>query len=430
MGIFSVSELIQQIRASFHTHPVFSQPVQVEGEISGFKVYGRHAYFSLKDEQSLIKGVFFNVPRTVVDHIQDGMLVLLAGRIDVYAARGDLQVYAISLEVLSREGYLQIQFQNLKERLIKEGIIPRPDDQKRPLPTFPHKIAVIASRGSAALQDMLKVFRNRYPLGEVMLFHTSVQGASAKKEITRALSRAQSSGVGLIILARGGGSLEDLWPFNEEIVVRAVRHSKCPVITGVGHETDFTLVDYAADWRLATPTAAAAFATPDLYPLIDQARKHIQQAGKHILSHWSQKNQMLEIQRGRIRLYRPDLLVQRQKQRIVHIQQALSRLSQREVERRNQVLMTQKNRLKSMKLDQKIQQAGIRLQDWEKRMNALHPHRVVQRGFSWLEKDGQVIQSVLQLRLGERVRIVMRDGSVHTRVEEIISEGDQDGKIL
>ncbi len=425
MSVFSVSTLVHSIRYSFSQHPVLRNRIQVEGEISGFKVYGPHAYFSLKDEHALIKCVYFGVTQQVRDQANDGIRVLLGGRIDIYTQKGDLQFYADSFDVLSREGYLLIQFLHLKDRLVSEGIIPRKEEQKRPFPKYPHRIGLVASRGSAALQDMLTVFQNRYPFAELCLFHTSVQGNTAKDEIAHAIETAQSKGVDLIIVARGGGALEDLWPFNEEKVVRAVRSSQVPIVTGVGHQTDNMLVDFAADYSAATPTAAAVFAVPDAHQQVYHSFLSIERSAKEITTQWARKRQSLRILRGKIRIHRPDLRLQRQRLKAERLRETMKdcvRLTwARSIQRTN----NWKNRLQKNTPIYSITISKTRLQGYKEAFDSLHPLRTVQRGFAWVEKDGAIISESKSLKPKDPIRIVMRDGQVISIVEKVIGKGEE-----
>ena len=426
MSVFSVSSLVQSIRYSFSQHPVLRNSLQVEGEVSGFNVYGPHAYFSLKDEHALIKCVYFGVPKWIKDKANDGIRALLGGRIDIYAKKGELQFYADSFEVLSQEGYLLIQFLHLKDRLISEGIIPRKEEQKRLLPKCPHRIGLVASRSSAALQDMIKVFQNRYPFAELCLFHTSVQGNTAKDEIASAIESAQSHKVDLIIVARGGGSLEDLWPFNEEKVVRAVRSSKVPIITGVGHQIDNMLVDFAADYYASTPTAAAAFAVPDAHQQIYHSFLSIQRSAKEITTQWAKKKQNLRILRGKIRIHRPDLRLQRQRLKAERLRETMKECVRQTWERSIQRSDHWKNRLQKNTPIHSISVFKTRLHGYKEAFDSLHPLRTVQRGFAWVEKDGAIISESQSLKPKDQIRIIMRDGRVVSIVEKVIGKGEID----
>ncbi len=264
--IYSVSEINREIKILLES--AFDS-LTVVGEISNFKAYqSGHWYFTLKDEYSQISCVMWRGLNSYVFFTpQDGMKVIVNGRINVYEPRGNYQIEIISMKPLG-VGELQIAFEALKRKLAAEGLF---DERfKKPIPKIPSSIGIVTSKDGAALRDVLAVIRRRFPIVEVVLAHTSVQGEGAANEIADALDLMNEYGeVDVIILCRGGGSLEDLWAFNEEVTARAIFRSKIPVVTGIGHEVDFTIADFVADLRAATPTAAAELVTPRLEQLIE-----------------------------------------------------------------------------------------------------------------------------------------------------------------
>lgn len=264
--IYSVSEINREIKILLET--TFDS-LTVVGEISNFKAYqSGHWYFTLKDEYSQISCVMWRGLNSYVYFTpQDGMKVIVTGRINVYEPRGSYQIEVSTIKPVG-VGELQIAFEALKRKLAAEGLF---DERfKRPIPKIPTRIGIVTSKDGAALRDVLAVIKRRFPVVEVVLAHTSVQGEGAAQEISDALDLMNEYGeVDVIILCRGGGSLEDLWAFNEEITARAIFRSKIPVVTGIGHEVDFTIADFVADLRAATPTAAAELVTPRLEQLIE-----------------------------------------------------------------------------------------------------------------------------------------------------------------
>ncbi|MCX8057780.1 MAG: exodeoxyribonuclease VII large subunit [Ignavibacteria bacterium] len=269
--IYSVSEINREIKILLETS---FDNITVVGEISNFKAYqSGHWYFSLKDENSQISCVMWRGLNAYVYFTpQDGMKVIVNGRLNVYEPRGNYQIEVYSIKPLG-VGELQIAFEALKRKLAAEGLF---DERfKKPIPKIPERIGVVTSKDSAALRDVLAVIRRRFPVVEVILAHTSVQGEGAAQEISNALDLMNEYGeVDVIILCRGGGSLEDLWAFNEEITARAIFRSKIPIVTGIGHEVDFTIADFVADLRAATPTAAAELVTPRLEQLIELLKEY------------------------------------------------------------------------------------------------------------------------------------------------------------
>jgi len=259
-GVLSVTDLTARIKACLEGT---FRAVRVEGEVSNYKLYpSGHRYFSLKDAGAQIRVVLFRGrERFIVGDVRDGQTVVVAGAIGVYEKKGEYQIYAQSVEVRG-VGSLLLEIEKRKKRLAAEGLFDAA--RKRALPPFPTRVGIVTSRAGAALRDMIRVARRRWPAIAITLAPALVQGEGAADDIARALGAlAGRGGIDLIIVGRGGGSVEDLWAFNEEVVVRAIAASPIPTISAVGHETDFTLADLAADHRAPTPTAAAQMAVPD-----------------------------------------------------------------------------------------------------------------------------------------------------------------------
>lgn len=259
-GVLTVTELTARIKASLEED---FRSVRVEGEVSNYKLYpSGHRYFCVKDEGAQIRVVVFRGrERFVFGEIREGQTVIVSGSLGVYEKKGEYQIYAQSVEVRGL-GSLLLELEKRKRRLAAEGLFD--PERKRPLPSFPSRIGIVTSRQGAALRDMIRVARRRWPAVGITLAAAQVQGENAARDIAAALSAlASRQGIDLIIVGRGGGSVEDLWAFNEEVVVRAIASSPVPTISAVGHETDFTLSDLAADHRAPTPTAAAQMAVPN-----------------------------------------------------------------------------------------------------------------------------------------------------------------------
>ena len=275
MQTYSVRELTRYIRDLFEVDEILDD-IWVRGEVSNLtKARSGHWYFTVKDSQAQLRCVMFRgATRGVRAEVQAGAEVLVHGRVGVYEARGEYQLYADQIEALGGAGDLHLRFEALKAKLDAEGLFD--PGRKRSIPVFPAQIGVVTSSTAAAWHDIQNVLRRRFPLAELVLSPTLVQGAEAPAQIVLALQKLnRSADVDVIILARGGGSLEDLWCFNDEGVARAVAASRIPVISGIGHEIDFTIADFAADLRAPTPSAAAELATPnrdDLLLDIDRLR--------------------------------------------------------------------------------------------------------------------------------------------------------------
>ncbi len=266
--VLSVTELTSRIKLALETS---FRLVSVEGEVSNYKLYDAsgHRYFSLKDEGAQIRVVLFRGrDRRIIGEIRDGQSVIVTGSLGVYEKKGEYQIYAQSVEVRG-VGSLLMELERRKRKLADEGLFD--SGRKRPLPSFPRRIGIVTSRHGAALRDMVRVARSRFPGVAITLAPSLVQGAGAASDIAAALDALyRHGGTDVILCGRGGGSIEDLWAFNEEEVVRALARSPVPTISAVGHETDFTLSDLAADHRAPTPTAAAQMAVPDRVELLER----------------------------------------------------------------------------------------------------------------------------------------------------------------
>src|SRR5579863_7083383 len=262
--VFSVAQVSHYLKEVLASDEIL-QDVWVRGEISGCKTYSSgHCYFTLKDAEAQLPCVFFKHARLRSDapDLHDGMAIAAGGHISLYERDGKLQLYVEQVELIG-EGALFLRFEQLKVRLAAEGLFD--EERKRPIPPQPSVVGIVTSLQAAALRDMLRVLRTRYPLAEVLLAPTLVKGAEAPAAIAAALDLLnEQSEADVIIVGRGGGSIEELWAFNEEVVARAIARSRIPVISGVGHETDFTIADFVADHRASTPTAAAIAAVPDI----------------------------------------------------------------------------------------------------------------------------------------------------------------------
>src|SRR5713226_8907063 len=263
-SILSVTQVSRYLKEVLETDELL-QDVWVRGEISGCRIYSSgHCYFTLKDAEAQLPCVFFRNARmrSAAPELRDGIAIAANGRISLYERDGKLQLYVENVELIG-EGALFLRLEQLKTRLAAEGLFDA--SRKRSLPPFPTVVGIVTSPQAAALRDMLRVLRTRFPLARVILSPTLVQGVEAPAAIAAALDLLNAQGEAeVVILGRGGGSIEELWAFNEEVVARAIARSRIPVISGVGHETDFTIADFVADYRASTPTAAAAAAVPDI----------------------------------------------------------------------------------------------------------------------------------------------------------------------
>jgi len=390
---WTVTNLTRHLRQLLDADPDL-QGIWVQGEISNLsRPSSGHIYFTLKDSGASLKCVMW---KTEAAHLrfapQDGMAIEVHGSLGIYEVAGQYQLYTDSLHPLG-EGALYQEFLRLKALLETEGLFDAA--RKRPIPASPRRIGIVTSPTGAALRDMLNTLRRRMPLAEVTLAPAVVQGDEAPPAlVTALLTLNRVAAPEVILLARGGGSIEDLWAFNDERVVRAVSGSQAPVITGVGHETDITLVDFAADLRAPTPTAAAELATAitvlDLrQTLIEMV--HSLEGNMGVL--FERQHNLLEGFKGGLRFYSPLRRVQTERQRVD------------ELSRRGNTGQVHR-----------LELAVERLKGLENRLTALSPLAVMQRGYAVVTKNKRVVASTSQVQDGDALRVRVRDGEFGARV--------------
>ena len=391
--------------------------VAVGGEISGFtRAASGHCYFGLKDadgQAASLRCAMFRRAAAMLDFTPaDGALVELRGRVAVYEPRGELQ-FVVEAMRRAGAGTLYEQFLKLRERLAAEGLFDA--EAKRPLPALPRRIGVITSAAGAALHDVLTALARRAPQVEVVVYPSPVQGAEAPPALVNALRVANARAeVGVLLLVRGGGSLEDLWAFNDERVVRAVAMSPLPVVCGVGHETDVTLCDLAADLRAPTPTAAAELAAPSRDALL----QHLASLERGLSLRLEHRLQAVaqRLDRLALRLARPSDVLARQRRLLDLLAQRAAAAPGRRIELQRQRLAHLAPRLPRALADT-VRRQTARLDALHARLQALDPQHVLARGYVWLDDgQGSAITSVHALLPGHEVRAVLADGSVDLRV--------------
>ncbi len=435
-----VTELTERITADLKNDSVLSN-ICVRGEISNFKYWNPHAYFSLKEGESLVNCVMFNaVYKLMRQKLEDGTMVKAYGYIRVYAKRGTYQLYVENLESGKDLGELYRRFEELKRKLNKEGIFSKP---KKQIPRFPRRIAVVASRSSAAFQDVLKTVRKRYPLAIVELFHSGVQGRSAVPQMVRALSLADKAAADVVLLVRGGGSIEDLWNFNEEAVVRKVYEMKTPVITGVGHEVDTTLVDYVSDLRAPTPTGAAEMATPDLKEVgyeIDRTFGRFVDEIKSKLAFLSSK---LDREKRTLDAHSPSRVMELKKERVERAFDSLFKSMNTSLEKRRHALKNVwvalkharaqrdvelfservENDLKRLKkaVDNILERKVHTLREIAERLKASNPNAPLKKGYAIVFRGKKVMTRAKDVVQGDKVDVLFEDGKISACVEEVQS---------
>ncbi len=397
-GVLSVTQVSHYLKELLASDDVLRE-LWIRGEVSGCRTYASgHCYFTLKDAEAQLPCVFFKQSRlrSSAPELRDGMAIAAAGRISLYERDGKVQLYVEHVELLG-EGALFLRFEQLKARLAAEGLFE--DERKRPLPPAPQTIGIVTSLQAAALRDMLRVLRTRYPQGRVLVSPTLVQGAEAPAAIAQALDRLNEHGeADVIIVARGGGSIEELWAFNEEIVARAIARSRIPVISGVGHETDFTIADFVADYRASTPTAAAHAAAPDIADWLTETEERRQALTALI------EDILLSHHKELTRTER-DLAHQTPQYQLERLQQRLDDTTTILQSEMQHLLGLQSERLK-----------GIAL-----RLHTLSPLLTIGRGFSIVRRrDGEqeIVTSVQQVQSGDELAIQLSDGQIVVQVSK------------
>lgn len=434
--ILSVTDLNRTARIAIEER---LHTVWVLGELSNFaRPRSGHWYFTLKDENAQVRcAMFANRNRAVQMQPGDGQLVLLRGRVSLYEARGDFQIIADYMEPAG-EGALRQAFEKSKQKLAAEGLFDA--DRKQVLPDFPLHCAIISSPSGAALRDVLAVFRRRYPNLQVTLIPSQVQGAEAEAQLLEALRRALLLAPDVILLTRGGGSLEDLWCFNSEALARQIAAAEIPIVSAVGHEIDTTLCDFVADVRAPTPSAGAELITPDRQELLGEFVSFERQLRAQIERQLQHQNLRLAHQRAR--LADPQQVIERfmqrtddalgRVQRLVQQRLSFSALRQRgiaerlrlcapdiQIEQRQQTLQQLKQRLQS-RLDQRLQRDQTRLGHAARSLHNLSPLPTLSRGFALLTgAQGNVVSSVAAIQTGEKITAQLSDGSLHATIDAI-----------
>lgn len=419
--VWGVAALVQAVGDTLAAR--FSSCV-VRGEISGFtRAASGHGYFTLKDEHgnAALRCAMFRRALSQVDFTPgEGMLVEARGTLAVYEARGELQLVVEGLQ-RAGAGALYEQFLRLKARLEAEGLFSA--ERKRAIPRYPRRVAVVTSLGAAALRDVLAAMRRRCPHVEVVLSPCAVQGVEAPAQIVRALAEVTllhrgGQPVDAVIVCRGGGSLEDLWSFNDERVVRAIVACPVPVVCGVGHETDFTLAEFAADLRAPTPTAAAELIAQDH----ESASAELDALARHMRHRVHQRLDGLaqRVDQAAVRLSRPAQTLGRQHQMLALLAHRMLSASQGRVRRASQQLPVLQDRLTRAAAVQQARQQQV-LQAWDASLHALNPHKVLERGFAWLSNEAGVpVTRAAQVHSGGRLTGVMADGVLRLNVTQVV----------
>lgn len=386
------------------------QEVYLKGEISNFKAHTRgHFYFTIKDENSRINAIMFaSSAKNVKFTPEDGMKVLVTGRISVYEATGGYQIYVNDMQE-DGVGNLYVAFEQLKKKLAQEGLFA--PEHKKKIPKIPKRVGVITASTGAAIRDIISTIQRRFPLTEVYLFPCLVQGEQAKEDIVRQIKRAENYDLDVLIVGRGGGSIEDLWAFNEEIVARAIYDCPIPTISAVGHEIDFTIADFVADLRAPTPTGAAEIAVPNKNDVINYVKQLIIRLKKSMENILVKKRKQLEPLKEHYILKNPLDLYAAKIQKLDYEVENLIRNYKLLLEKKQNKLKTIQEKtifLEPITILDKKKQKYVYLLG---KLDALSPLKTLERGYSILKKGEKAITSMKDLKKDDLITIQLKDGS-------------------
>lgn len=410
---YSVTQLNNLIKDYLDINPSFKK-IQVIGEISNLKKhYTGHWYLTLKDENSRINAmVFSSYASRIKIKVEDGMKVMVTGSISVYAQGGSYQIYISDIDPIG-VGALYLQYEQLKKKLAEEGLL---DPQnKKNIPAYPNNIGVISAPQGAAVRDVITTIRRRWPVANITLLSALVQGASAAPDVLDKLIKADNMGFDTIIIARGGGSIEDLWCFNDESVARFVANMKTPTISAIGHETDFTILDFVADRRAATPTAAAEIATPNIYEVLINVESHANRMKNKLIAKFDFYNEAIKRIKSRNWFTNPEMLYVNKHLQCNSLVQRLNNSTKNKFVELHKTLeksrIVMKNSLVSTKEKKKHEYLNL-----VSTLDALSPLKVINRGYSIVEAKGKTINSIEHVNINDELKIRLKDGRVSAKV--------------
>ena len=413
----SVTALTRYIKFKID-NDVHLQEVYLKGEISNFKAHTRgHFYFTIKDETSRINAIMFSYNASKIKFTpEDGMKVLVKGKISVFETTGNYQIYVEEMQE-DGVGNLYVAFEQLKKKLGDEGLFDA--KYKKPIPKIPMRVGIVTAPTGAAVKDILSTIKRRFPICKTILFPCLVQGELAKDDIVKKLDIADNYDLDVIILGRGGGSIEDLWPFNEEVVARKVFNCKTPIISGVGHQIDFTICDFVADLRAETPTGAAERAVPmlsDLLLEIDSYKTRYTNAIRRILD--NNKLRLKKLKESYI-LKNPLSMYEIKEQKLDNIIDKLNTCM-------NAVIYTAKSKLEIIENSIIFKDPSILYKDKQKKTNhliekleLLNPLNALKRGYSITKKDNKCITSIKDIKKDDNINVMIKDGEIKAKVMEV-----------
>ena len=396
--IFTVSQINAYIKRMFSSDYMLGR-ISLKGELSNVKYHSSgHIYFSLKDESSSIACVMFAGDRRegLTFRMENGQSVVVSGRISSYERDGSYQLYARTVE-LAGSGALYAEFERLKQKLYEEGLFDH--EIKKEIPAYPKKVGIVTAPTGAAVQDIMQIAKRRNPYVQLYLYPAKVQGEGASRSIAKGIKVLDQMELDTIIIGRGGGSMEDLWAFNAEIVARAIYEAKTPIISGTGHETDTTIADYAADLRAPTPSAACELAIPDIFAVLDKLSQYERRLSLYM-------NDKIRRRKERLDSYYKTFQYLHPENRLLDYKMTHGRLH----EKLNQTM--------DRKLDRCKHEFMLKAQ----RLHDLSPYHRLVGGYGYVTKEDRPVLSIRQIAEDDRIQIQLSDGQLEARVEEIREE--------
>ena len=415
----TVSQLSRYLKFKFDNDNNLAN-IFLKGEISNFKLHTRgHLYFTIKDENSRINAIMFASQANKLNFMpSDGMKIMVTGRVSVYEATGGYQIYVEDM-IQDGVGNLYIEYEKLKKKLASEGLFDA--SKKKKIPKFPETIGIITAPTGAAIKDILSTIKRRWPITKTILFPSLVQGASAAPEIVAQIKKAEEYPLDVLIVGRGGGSIEDLWCFNDEEVARAIYECPIPIISAVGHEIDFTIADYVADLRAPTPTGAAEMAVPnqtDFYNYMRQINLRLHKAMKNYLEVSQEK---LDNLRNSYILKNPISMYQIKEQKFDTLYEKLCLVMKNRIQNEENSLTSKVEKL-PLFITHLLERNQNKYVSLLNKLEILNPLLTIKRGYSITKMNDKVITSTLQVNKNDSLEVELQDGLLLTRVEEIMKK--------
>ena len=415
----TVSQLSRYLKFKFDNDNNLAN-IFLKGEISNFKLHTRgHLYFTIKDENSRINAIMFASQANKLNFMpSDGMKIMVTGRVSVYEATGGYQIYVEDM-IQDGVGNLYIEYEKLKKKLASEGLFDA--SKKKKIPKFPETIGIITAPTGAAIKDILSTIKRRWPITKTILFPSLVQGDSAAPEIVAQIKKAEEYPLDVLIVGRGGGSIEDLWCFNDEEVARAIYECPIPIISAVGHETDFTIADYVADLRAPTPTGAAEMAVPnqtDFYNYMRQINLRLHKAMKNYLEVSQEK---LDNLRNSYILKNPISMYQIKEQKFDTLYEKLCLVMKNRIQNEENGLTSKVEKL-PLFITHLLERNQNKYVSLLNKLEILNPLLTIKRGYSITKMNDKVITSTLQVNKNDSLEVELQDGLLLTRVEEIMKK--------